>query len=242
MRKATLFLISVLVSGILFAEDFNFQEIDFFAEQFYSGNEIDIGECKNILLQSKSEFETTKSTDTLFALIYCATRFSDFMTYYLSDENKEIILKTEKMFSPMARKSKDEKILNQYAKYLYSKIAWTKNNFGIIETLPALYERNLFYNNSKESKLLLAEWQTNSVTGFESNWISFIENSECLIDELPLSKIDLFNTYISYSIFYMKILDTKTGFEYLNRAEKLFPNSFSVAILGENFRQGRYGW
>ena len=56
-----------------------------------------------------------------------------------------------------------------------------------------------------------------------------------------LNEIDRFNAFIWYSIFYMKIYDTKKGWEYFYKAKNLFPNHQIVLLLYENYKKGILG-
>lgn len=244
IKKLSCFLISIVIICQIYAlEDFSSQ-MNSFVESFYKAEEIDILNLLSLLQDKHVEYLNTETREenVLYELLFGMTSLSYCMTYYDSEENRLFISNIEKSISSDIRKTKNEKILNQYIKYLYSKIPWAKNSFSIIERLPLWYEKNILFNKSKETQLCYAIWYINAVTGNEVNWISFIKNSENLIYELSLSKTDLFNVYLAYAIFYVKILETQKGFDYLEKADEIFPNSFSVAILTDNFKKGRYGW
>lgn len=159
---------------------------------------------------------------------------------------KEKIKNFEKRTKPLVSKTKDENILHLYSNYLYSKLGWEKANYGTIETLPVLYRKNALYNRSEKSLLDMALWYISAAVSVSDSsasvWSAFIIKQEKFIDSLDLSETEFFNACISYSMFYMKNLDTEKGFYYLDRAKEIFPNSVSLAIVETNYRNGKVGW
>lgn len=159
---------------------------------------------------------------------------------------KEKIRNFEKRAKPLVSKTKDENILHLYSNYLYSKLSWEKANYGIIETLPVLYQKNALFNRSEKSLLDMALWYI-SASVLVSNpsssvWNSFILSQEKFIGTLDLTETEFFNVCINYSMFYMKNLDTEKGFYYLNLAKNVFPDSMLIAIIETNYKKGKVGW
>lgn len=244
MKKISCFLISISIVYQIYADEVFLYKINSFVEDIYTAKTIDISNLFSLVYDKQLEYLNTinNKEDVLYELLFGATSLSYYITYDNSEKSKALLFDIEKNISYNIRKTKNEKVLNQYVKYLYSKIAWAKNSFAIIESLPIWYEKNLVFNQSSEILLWYSVWYINAVTEKETNWIAFIKDSEKLIEELSLLKIDLFNIYLAYAIFYVKIHETQKGLKYLEMADKLFPDSFPVAILENNFKNGRYGW
>jgi hypothetical protein len=128
-----------------------------------------------------------------------------------------------------------------YGDYLYSKLSWNPDSFGIIQNLPVWYKRALFLDKGNTESLVdMAMWYIFGMSENTSCWIAFIKQQEKYIDSLPVVK--RINAYICYSIFYMKICETKKGYDYLECARAIAPENISVLIIEENYKKGILGW
>ncbi|MCK9170707.1 MAG: hypothetical protein M0P01_09860 [Treponema sp.] len=202
---------------------------------FYSGKAVNIAEAAALV-------ETSACGTDLNEYIKNCTVLS---TLLVSDTDRtyvRLLTDFEKASRNKIYTSKNTETIALYAEYLYSKLSWEKSSFTIIEQLPVWYAKNVLLNNDKKSLLDMAVWYISAANDTTLLWNSFIKKQEYLIDDLDLSDIDRFNYYLSYSIFYMKMPDTKKGLSYLARAEQLFPDSIQAEIIEENYKRGRFGW
>ena len=129
----------------------------------------------------------------------------------------------------------------KYADYLYTKLKLPETNrFSTKLALPVLYRMALLKDKTNKAAFVkLSCWQISSADETTSNFNSQIKATEKYIEEL--NEIDRFNAFIWYSIFYMKIYDTKKGWEYFYKAKNLFPNHQIVSLLYENYKKGILG-
>ena len=109
------------------------------------------------------------------------------------------------------------KIYLKYADYLYLSLAQGNKN-------------------NKEALVKLASWYIFPANEKTANINGFIEEAENYIDELE--EIDLFNACLWYSIYYMKNYNVNKGFDYLQRANRIFPRHVYVAHLWNNYKNG----
>lgn len=276
MKKASVFLTRLLLAGSfmlfgmkpIFSDGQNIKEsAQRIITGFYSGgadfsalqkDAVKLAEAaENIKTQDDSGTTATGFSETSFSasqfsfedeiLVYTAV--STLMPALDSDSAlffKEKIMKFEKRTKPLVSKTKDENILHLYSNYLYSKLSWETFTYGIIETLPVLYQKNVLFNRSEKSLLDMALWYI-SASVLVSNpsasvWNSFILSQEKFIGTLDLAETEFFNACINYSMFYMKNLDTEKGFYYLNLAKNVFPDSMLIAIIETNYKKGKVGW
>jgi hypothetical protein len=202
---------------------------------FYSGKAVNIAEAAALV-------ETSACGIDLNEYIKNCTVLSSLLVSDTDRTYVRLLTDFEKASRNKIYTSHDAETITLYAEYLYSKLSWEKSNFTIIEQLPVWYAKNVLLNNDKKSLLDMAVWYISATDDTTLLWNSFIKKQEYLIDDLDLSNIDRFNYCLSYSIFYMKILDTKKGSLYLARAEQFFPDSIQLAIIEENYKRGRFGW
>ena len=127
------------------------------------------------------------------------------------------------------------KIYLKYADYLYLSLA--QGNAKAVHALPILYRKVLLLDkNNKEALVKLASWYIFPANEKTANINGFIEEAENYIDELE--EIDLFNACLWYSVYYMKNYNVNKGFDYLQRANRIFPRHVYVAHLWNNYKNG----
>ena len=127
------------------------------------------------------------------------------------------------------------KIYLKYADYLYLSLA--QGNAKAVHALPILYRKVLLLDkNNKEALVKLASWYIFPANEKTANINGFIEEAETYIDELEV--VDLFNACLWYSIYYMKNYNVNKGFDYLQRANRIFPRHVYVAHLWNNYKNG----
>jgi len=127
------------------------------------------------------------------------------------------------------------KIYLKYADYLYLSLA--QGNAKAVHALPILYRKVLLLDkNNKEALVKLASWYIFPANEKTANINGFIEEAENYIDELE--EIDFFNACLWYSIYYMKNYNVNKGFDYLQRANRIFPRHVYVAHLWNNYKNG----
>ena len=127
------------------------------------------------------------------------------------------------------------KIYLKYADYLYLSLA--QGNTKAVHALPILYRKVLLLDkNNKEALVKLASWYIFPANEKTANINGFIEEAETYIDELEV--VDLFNACLWYSVYYMKNYNVNKGFDYLQRANRIFPRHVYVAHLWNNYKNG----
>ena len=127
------------------------------------------------------------------------------------------------------------KIYLKYADYLYLSLA--QGNAKAVHALPILYRKVLLLDkNNKEALVKLASWYIFPANEKTANINGFIEEAETYIDELEV--VDLFNACLWYSVYYMKNYNVNKGFDYLQRANRIFPRHVYVAHLWNNYKNG----
>lgn len=129
------------------------------------------------------------------------------------------------------------KIYLKYADYLYLSLA--QGNTKVVHALPILYRKVLLLDkNNKEALIKLASWYIFPANEKTANINGFIEEAETYIDELET--VDLFNACLWYSVYYMKNYNEKKGFEYLQKANRIFPHHVYIAHLWNNYKNGNF--
>ena len=127
------------------------------------------------------------------------------------------------------------KIYLKYADYLYLSLA--QGNTKVVHALPILYRKVLLLDkNNKEALIKLASWYIFPANEKTANINGFIEEAETYIDELET--VDLFNACLWYSVYYMKNYNEKKSFEYLQKANRIFPHHVYIAYLWNNYKNG----
>jgi len=126
----------------------------------------------------------------------------------------------------------------KYADYLYLKLVHGSRK--VIHALPILYRKVLLLDKeNNEARLKLAMWYIFPSNERTSNFRGMIEKAEEYIEELKM--YDKFNAYLMYSIYYMKCYNTQKGFEYLEKANQIFPHHIYVSHLWNNYKKGKIG-
>jgi len=151
----------------------------------------------------------------------------------------KIIKKTDKDLKRFLKLSDLEgEVYLKYADYLYTKLPLPETKrFNTILTLPVLYRMALLKDKTNKAAFVkLSCWHVSSADETTSNFNSQIKATEKYIEEL--NEVDKFTAYIWYSIFYMKIYDTKKGWECFYKAKNIFPNHPIVSLLYENYKKG----
>jgi hypothetical protein len=154
---------------------------------------------------------------------------------------QEIEIFDKKITSNIKTITKDPDLCLAYANYLYSKLSRETDNFGIVNDLPVLYRRILLADpDNYRAGIKLALWYIYASGNGTNNWNSYIRLQEPLLERL--SEIERFNAYILYSMFYMKSYKTGTGWDYLDKAESLFPQNPSIDFIRYNYETGKLSW
>lgn len=233
MKKGFVFLISILLLGNeVFCS--RIDKINQLIEDCYSGSKINIEEIL--------ELQNTISKDDINEYILIHTALSSAMPFSGNADYKEKLDAFEASMKETIAATKDSVILNLYANYLYTKFFWSKNSTLVIEVLQSIYVRNALYNKSKKALLDMAVWYISAANSDTGVWNSFILEQEHLIDELELTKVELYLVCISYSMFYMKTYNTLRAFTYLEKAKSIFANGILTAIIEENYKKGKTGY
>lgn len=131
----------------------------------------------------------------------------------------------------------DSDFFISYSRYLYAKLPVHGNKLNIILSLPVLYRKAALSDKTNTAALVkLACWYIAAANENTSNFNAFIKENEEYIDYLETC--DKFNAYIWYSVFYMKTYSTKKSFDYLKKANEVFPNHVLVRRLYGNYKKG----
>lgn len=131
-----------------------------------------------------------------------------------------------------------------YADYLNSKLSWSQDAMSIIQTLPILYRRATLPPASEdvrtEALTKLALWYASPANASTPLWNAFIEGH---IENIELlSPVDKFMGYITMSMYYMKTYQIEKGWDYLSKAEAIFPNNILNLIIQDNYSRGVFTW
>ncbi len=242
MKKASIFLISyVVLASVLCAEPQKSEtqkttEAQKIVRDFYAGEPVS---AEDVLLLVQDT-----SIENPHEYLLSHTALSTVIPVVEGERNLFVqkIREFEKSFKPFISKSKDAELVHLYSNYLYSKFSWEEHTLGLIEELPIQYQKNAFFSKDRRALLDMAVWYTSSAKSSTALWNAFVIQQEKLIEELALTDVEKFNACINYSLFYMKNLNTKKGFEYLEKARAIFPNGIMVAMIESNYADGRIGW
>jgi hypothetical protein len=213
---------------------------------YYSGNAVDVADIleKTERLEGLPEHYvgTPYEKQALLTYIYSGEVVS---SLYAAPENRQLKDRLDAFDHAMRGRMKtiirDADLCLAYADYLYSRLSWQTDSAGIVNDLPVLYRRVLLLDtNNDAAKIKLALWHIYPASGNTANWNSFIRGHEPLLEKL--SHIERFNGYILYSMFYMKTYDVQKGWDYLSRAETLFPQNPATAYVRYNYGRGKFSW
>lgn len=206
------------------------------------GKNILTDSLEKILLENKKNRDIKKQNELLILYLKHAEIISTIYNYGSMNHQGEEIKKIDKDLKRFLKLSDLEgEVYLKYADYLYTKLKLPETNrFSTKLTLPVLYRMALLKDKTNKAAFVkLSCWQISSADETTSNFNSQIKATEKYIEEL--NEVDKFNAFIWYSIFYMKIYDTKKGWEYFYKAKNLFSNHQIVSLLYENYKQGILG-
>lgn len=128
-----------------------------------------------------------------------------------------------------------------YANYLYSKMGWASDSMSIVQTLPVLYRRALVSDDQRTEALTkLALWYAIPANASTPLWNAFIEEQEENIE--LFSTVDRFMGYLTMSMYYMRTYKIEKGWEYLKKAQVIFPDHILNIIIQDNYSKGVFGW
>lgn len=224
------------------------EQSELFFEEFYRTGSIDtdpffIGlekiEKELIKLQSINEKERDSEKENELLILYLEYAKIVSTVYYIGSINHRFrqIQHIEKQITLFAKqRSLSSDFYVKLADYLYQKLM-LPNSGSVILTLPIVYRKALLKDlENNAAKIKLACWYVFAANATTSNFNSFIEENEPLIDEL--NTVDKFNAYITYSLYYMKVYNTDKGWMYLYKADALFPSHILVERLRNNYKNG----
>jgi len=224
------------------------EQSELFFEEFYRTGSIDtdpffIGleklEKELIKLQSMHKKERNREKENDLLILYLEYAKIVSTVYYLGSINHRFmqIQDIEKQITSFVKQQRlSSDFYVKLADYLYQKLM-LPNSGSVILTLPIVYRKALLKDlENNAAKIKLACWYVFAATEATSNFNSFIEQSESLIDEL--NTVDKFNAYITYSLYYMKVYNTEKGWMYLYKADALFPSHILVERLRNNYKNG----
>ncbi|UTC62540.1 hypothetical protein E4O05_01090 [Treponema sp. OMZ 787] len=238
------------------AKIFNLDECGSLFAEYYRSNTISDEDLKTlidginhltdsldkILVEDKKMRDIKKQNELLILYLEYAEILSTIYNYGGMNHQGKVIKKIDKNLKRFLKLSNLEgEVYLKYADYLYTKLPLPETKrFNTILTLPVLYRRALLKDkNNKTAFVKLSCWQIAAADETTSNFNSQIKSTEEYIEEL--NDVDKFNAYIWYSIFYMKIYDTKKGWEHFYKAKNIFPNHPIVSLLHENYKKGILG-
>ena len=232
---------------------FSLDECDSIFTEYYRNNTIGDEDLKilidginvltdsleKILLENKKNRDIKKQNELLISYLKHAEIISTIYNYGSMNHQAKIIKKIDKDLKRFLKLSDLEgEVYLKYADYLYTKLPLPETKrFNTILTLPVLYRMALLKDKTNKAAFVkLSCWHVSSADETTSNFNSQIKATEKYIEEL--NEVDKFNAYIWYSIFYMKIYDTKKGWECFYKAKNIFPNHPIVSLLYENYKKG----
>jgi hypothetical protein len=192
-----------------------------------------------IKLQSMNEKERNSEKENELLILYLEYAKIVSTVYYLGSINHRFmqIQDIEKQITSFVKQQRlSSAFYVKFADYLYPKLM-LPNSGSVILTLPIVYRKALLKDlENNAAKIKLACWYVFAANATTSNFNSFIEENEPLIDEL--NTVDKFNAYITYSLYYMKVYNTDKGWMYLHKADALFPSHILVERLRNNYKKG----
>ena len=198
-----------------------------------------IDSLEKILLENKKNRDIKKQNELLISYLKHAEIISTIYNYGGMNHQVKIIKKIDKDLKRFLKLSDLEgEVYLKYADYLYTKLPLPETKrFNTILTLPVLYRMALLKDKTNKAAFVkLSCWYVFLADETTSNFNSQIKATEKYIEEL--NEVDKFNAYMWYSIFYMKIYDTKKGWECFYKAKNIFPNHPIVSLLYENYKKG----
>ena len=229
-------------------ELFSLEQSELLFEEFYRTGILDtdpffIGleklEKDLIKLQSMNEKERNSENENELLILYLEYAKIVSTVYYPGSINHRFmqIQHIEKQITSFVkRRALSSAFYVKFADYLYPKLM-LPNSGSVILTLPIVYRKALLKDlENNAAKIKLACWYVFAANTTTSNFNSFIEENESLIDEL--NTVDKFNAYITYSLYYMKVYNTDKGWMYLHKADALFPSHILVERLRNNYKKG----
>ena len=192
-----------------------------------------------IKLQSMNEKERNSEKENELLILYLEYAKIVSTVYYLGSINHRFmqIQDIEKQITSFVKQQRlSSAFYVKFADYLYPKLM-LPNSGNVVLTLPIVYRKALLKDlENNAAKIKLACWYVFAANTTTSNFNSFIEENESLIDEL--NTVDKFNAYITYSLYYMKVYNTDKGWMYLHKADALFPSHILVERLRNNYKKG----
>ena len=228
-------LLSVEQSELLFEEFYRTGILD--TDPFFIG--LEKLEKEWIKLQSMNEKERNSEKENELLILYLEYAKIVSTVYYLGSINHRFmqIQDIEKQITSFVKQQRlPSAFYVKFADYLYPKLM-LPNSGSVILTLPIVYRKALLKDlENNAAKIKLACWYVFAANATTSNFNSFIEENEPLIDEL--NTVDKFNAYITYSLYYMKVYNTDKGWMYLHKADALFPSHILVERLRNNYKKG----
>lgn len=228
-------LLSLEQSELLFEEFYRTGILD--TDPFFIG--LEQLEKELIKLQSMNEKERNSEKENELLILYLEYAKIVSTVYYLGSINHRFmqIQDIEKQITSFVKQQRlSSAFYVKFADYLYPKLM-LPNSGSVILTLPIVYRKALLKDlENNAAKIKLACWYVFAANATTSNFNSFIEENEPLIDEL--NTVDKFNAYITYSLYYMKVYNTDKGWMYLHKADALFPSHILVERLRNNYKKG----
>nr|WP_298678265.1 hypothetical protein [uncultured Treponema sp.] len=228
-------LLSIEQSELLFEEFYRTGILD--TDPFFIGLEKLEKELIKLQSMHKKKRNREKENDLLILYLEYAKIVST--VYYLGSINHRFmqIQDIEKQITSFVKQQRlSSAFYVKLTDYLYPKLM-LPNSGSIILTLPIVYRKALLKDlENNAAKIKLACWYVFAANETTSNFNSFIEENESLIDEL--NTVDKFNAYITYSLYYMKVYNTDKGWMYLHKADALFPSHILVERLRNNYKNG----
>lgn len=235
---------------------FTLEECNSLLVNYYNENKIEpsdldilIGGIKNLtasldklLLQNKEERDIKVQNELFLLYLEYAEVFSTIYNYGGINHQGKLVKKIDKDIKRFLKFSDlIGEVYIKYADYIYTKLPLPETKrFNTILTLPVLYRMALLKDKGNKTAFVkLSCWHISAADETTSNFNSQIRETEEFIEDLE--NIDRFNAYIWYSIFYMKIYNTKKGWEYFYKAKSMFPDHGIVSTLYENYQKGNLG-
>lgn len=202
-------------------------------------------------LLSKENLVKMKNADVVLAAIRSAEAVSCYLAANASEyRTMSRVLETEKSLKRYLAygkgyrkfsKERRAKLLLAFSDYLFSQIPWNTKRVGVIMNLPVWYRKVLLLDSKNlQAKIKLSAWYSHSASYMHPQKIQWIKKQAAFFANV--SKIDRFNAYVTYSMFYMQILETQKAYEYLESAKKIFPQNPYVTFIEENYTKGKIGF
>lgn len=202
-------------------------------------------------LFKKENLVKIKNQNILLAAIRSAEVVSCYLTVNASEyRTMSRLLEAEKSlkrylaYGKAIRQFSEEEraeLLLAFSDYLFSQIPWNTKRVGVIMNLPVWYRKILLLESKNlQAKIKLVAWYSHSVSYMYPQKIQWIKKREPFFANM--SKIDRFNAYVTYSMFYMRTLETQKAYEYLESAKKNFPQNSYVTFIEENYAKGKIGF